>query len=82
MAPAPEYPGGMTYDDIEYVIRASLGRHEWTLLIYFPDNLPGNATVIQFSGSRDDASASVQRRIDSWMRRQHRKAREAGQASS
>jgi hypothetical protein len=62
----------MTYDDIEYVIRASPGRHEWTLLIYFSDNVPGNAKVIQFSGS-------LHRRIDSWMRRQRRKAREAGQ---
>ena len=28
----------MTYEDVEFVIRAGLGRNEWTLLIYYPDN--------------------------------------------
>ena len=28
----------MTYEGIEYAIRAGLGRNEWVLLISFPDN--------------------------------------------
>jgi hypothetical protein len=47
----------MIYEDVEFVIRAGLGRNEWTLLIYYPDNADGNPTVLQFSGSRHDAIA-------------------------
>jgi hypothetical protein len=65
----------MIYKDVEFVIRAGLGRHEWTLLIYYPDNADLNATVSQFSGSLGDATASARRRIDGWMRRQRRKVR-------
>src|SRR4029453_3674970 len=32
--------GVMHYEGVEYVVRASLGRDEWTLLIYFPDKTP------------------------------------------
>ena len=64
----------MTYEDVEFVIRAGLGRNEWTLLIYYPDNADGNPSILQFSGSRDDAIASARQRIDSWIRRQRRKA--------
>ena len=53
----------MIYEDIEFLIRAGLGRNEWTLLIYYPDNLGGNPSVLQFSGSRDDAIASARQRI-------------------
>jgi hypothetical protein len=28
----------MTYEGIEFVIRVGLGRNEWSLLIYYPDN--------------------------------------------
>jgi len=52
------------------VIRAGLGRNEWTLLIYYPDNTDGNPTVLQFSGSRHDAIVSTRQRIDRWIRRQ------------
>jgi hypothetical protein len=27
----------MTYEGIEFVIRAGLGRNEWTVTIHFPD---------------------------------------------
>jgi hypothetical protein len=35
----------MIYQGIEYQVRASLGRDEWVLLIYFPDKPDGKATV-------------------------------------
>jgi hypothetical protein len=28
----------MTYEGVDYVVRASLGRDQWTILIYFPNN--------------------------------------------
>ena len=31
----------MTYEGVEYAIRAGLGRNEWVLLISFPDNVGG-----------------------------------------
>ena len=31
----------MTYESVEYAIRAGLGRNEWVLLISFPDNVGG-----------------------------------------
>ena len=65
----------MIYKGVEFVIRAGLGRHEWTLLICYPDNVNRSPTVSQFSGSMGDATASARRRIDGWMRRQRRKAR-------
>jgi hypothetical protein len=45
----------MTYEELEFVIRARLGRNEWVLLISFPDNIGGNPSVVNFSGSRKDA---------------------------
>jgi hypothetical protein len=65
--------GFMIYEDIEFVIRAGLGRHEWTLLICYPDNVDRNPTVSQFSGSIGDATAAARRRIDGWMRRQRQR---------
>ena len=66
----------MTHEDIEFVIRAGLGRDEWVLLISFPDNVGGNpSVVVNFSGSRKDALAEAKKRIDNWMQRQRRKAR-------
>jgi hypothetical protein len=40
----------MNYEGIDYVVRASLGRDQWTLLIYFSDT---DATVVKFSGKTD-----------------------------
>jgi hypothetical protein len=64
----------MYYEGIEYAVRAGLGRDEWTLLIYFPDK-GGAATVVKFSGSREEASGAARRRIDNWIKRQRRKSR-------
>jgi hypothetical protein len=44
--------GAMHYEGVEYVVRASLGRDQWTLLIYFPDRADSDPTVVKFSGSR------------------------------
>jgi hypothetical protein len=35
----------MVYQQIEYQVRASLGRNEWVILIYYPDNAGGNHRV-------------------------------------
>jgi hypothetical protein len=67
----------MNYEGIEYVVRASLGRDQWTLLIYYSDT---DVTVVKFSGTRDEASAAAQRRIDNWVRRQRLKQRAPSQA--
>jgi hypothetical protein len=58
----------MTYDGINFEIRAGLGRNEWTLLISFPAK--AEPSVSQASGSRGDAIATAHKRIDGWMRRQ------------
>jgi hypothetical protein len=58
----------MKYEGIEYVIRASLGRDEWVLLIYYGGN--DNPTIVKFSGSRDAANATAHQRIDNWIKRQ------------
>ena len=60
----------MHYESVEYVVRASLGRDELTLLIYFPEVPDSNPTVVKFSGSRDGAGAAARRRIDDWIKRQ------------
>jgi hypothetical protein len=62
--------GAMHYESVEYVVRASLGRDELTLLIYFPEVPDSNPTVVKFSGSRDGAGAAARRRIDDWIKRQ------------
>jgi len=55
----------MHYEGIEYVVRGSLARDEWTLLIYFPDKAAhDSADVVKFRGSREGASAAARRRID------------------
>jgi hypothetical protein len=65
--------GVMHYERVEYIVRAGLGREEWTLLIYFPDKAPDSSpTVVKFSGSRDEAGAAARRRIDNWIKRQQR----------
>jgi hypothetical protein len=65
----------MTYEEVEFVIRAGLGRNEWVLLISFPDNIGGNPTVVKFSGSRKDALAEAKKRIDNWVKRLEKKKR-------
>ena len=65
----------MTHEDIEFVIRAGLGREEWVLLISFPDNVGGNPSVVKFSGTRNDALAEAKKRIDNWVRRQKETSR-------
>jgi hypothetical protein len=62
----------MNYQGIDYVVRASPGRDQWTLLIYFSDT---DATVVKFSGTRDEASAAARRRIDNWVKRRRQKQR-------
>ena len=64
----------MTYAGIEYAIRAGVGWNEWVLLISFPDNAGGNARVLHHSGSRNDALAEAKKRIDSWLKRQKKRA--------
>src|SRR3954451_164835 len=71
----------MIYEGVEFVIRAGLGRHEWILLISYPDNVDRSPTVSQFSGSMGDATASARRRIDGWMRR-HALSADCGGSSS
>ena len=63
----------MTYEGIEYAIRAGLGRNEWVLLISFPDNVGGNPSVVNFSGARNDAIAEAKKRIDNWLKRLEKK---------
>jgi hypothetical protein len=58
----------MIYENVEFVIRAGLGRNEWTLLICFPAN--AEPSLSQASGPRGDAIATADKRIDGWMRRQ------------
>jgi hypothetical protein len=67
----------MTHEDIEFVIRAGLGRDEWVLLISFPDNVGSNPSVVKFSGSRNDALAEAKKRIDNWVKRLEKKKRAA-----
>ena len=63
----------MTYEGIDYAIRAGLGRNEWVLLLSFPDNVGGNPSVVNFSGSRNNALAEAKKRINNWMKRLKKK---------
>ena len=64
----------MVYEQIEYQVRASLGRNEWALLIYYPDNADGKATVYHFSGTKEEGVAVARRKIEIWLNGQKRKA--------
>jgi hypothetical protein len=64
----------MTYEGIEYAIRAGLGRNEWVLLISFPDDIGGNPSLVNFSGARNDALAEAKKRIDNGLRRREEEA--------
>jgi hypothetical protein len=61
----------MVYQQIEYQVRASLGRNEWVILIYYPDNAGGKSTNSKFTGTKEEA---VCRKIDNWLTEQKRKA--------
>ena len=65
----------MVYQEIKYLIRACLGRNEWALYVYYPDNASGSATVHRFVGTPQEATAAARRKIDTWLREQHRKGR-------
>ena len=51
----------MTYEGIEYAIRAGLGRNEWVLLISFPDNVGGNLAALALAQVRGEIP-SIRRR--------------------
>ena len=67
----------MTYEGIEFVIRAGLGRNEWTVTIHFLDASESLArsSVVKVTGTRDEAIVTAQKRIEGWLTRQQRKAR-------
>lgn len=64
----------MIYREIEYQLRAGLGRKEWVILIYYPDKPDGKATVAKFRGTLEGASTDARSKIDYWMKDQKRKA--------
>jgi hypothetical protein len=67
----------MTYEGIEFVIRAGLGRNEWTVTIHFPDASESLArsSVVKVAGTRDEAIALAHERIHNWLKRQKLTAR-------
>jgi hypothetical protein len=67
----------MTYEGIEFVIRAGLGRNEWAVTIHFPDASEplARSSVVKVTGTRDQAIATAHKRIEGWLTRQERKAR-------
>jgi hypothetical protein len=67
----------MTYEGIEFVIRAGLGRNEWAVTIYFPDASEplARSSVVKVTGTHDRAIATAHKRIEGWLTRQQRKAR-------
>src|SRR5882757_2946482 len=54
----------MIYLDVKFLIRAGLGRNEWALHVYYPDNAFGSATVHRFVGTPQEATAAARRKID------------------
>ena len=67
----------MTYEGIEFAIRAGLGRNDWVATIHFPDtNEPlARSSMVKVTGTRDEAIALTQDRIRNWRKRQKLKAR-------
>jgi hypothetical protein len=67
----------MTYEGIEFVVRAGLGRNEWAVTIHFPDASEplARSSIVNVMGTRDEAIATAHKRIESWLTRQQRKAR-------
>ena len=62
----------MTYEGIEFVIRAGLGRNEWAVTIHFPDASEplARSSVVKVTGSRGEAIALAQERIRNRLKRQ------------
>ncbi len=48
----------MTYEGIEFAIRAGLGRDEWAVTIHFPDASEplARSSVVKFTGTRGEAN--------------------------
>jgi hypothetical protein len=67
----------MTYEGIQFAIRAGLGRNEWVVTIHFPDASEPltRSSVFKVTGTRDEAIALTQDRIRNWQKRQKLKAR-------
>jgi hypothetical protein len=65
----------MTYEGIEFVIRAGLGRDEWVVTIHFPDASEplARSSMVKVAGTRDEAIALTQDRINNWWKRQNLK---------
>ena len=67
----------MTYEGIEFAIRAGLGQNDWVATIHFPDtNEPlARSSMVKVTGTREEAIALTQDRIRNWRKRQKLKAR-------
>ena len=67
----------MNYEGIEYVIRAGLGRNEWTILISFPEASKAwaKSSAVRFQGTREEANSEARKRIRKWIKRQKVKSR-------
>jgi hypothetical protein len=67
----------MTYEGIEFVIRAGLGQNEWVITIHFPDASEplARSSVVKVTGNRDEAIALTHDRIHNWRKRQKLKTR-------
>jgi hypothetical protein len=64
----------MVYQQIEYQVRASIGRNEWVILIFYPDNAGGKSTTSKFTGTKEEAAGVACHKIDNWLKEQKRKA--------
>jgi len=62
----------MNYEGVEFSVRAGLGRNEWVATIHFPDASEplARSSMIKVSGTRDEAIALTQERIQKWWKRQ------------
>ena len=61
----------MTYEGIEFAIRAGLGQNDWVATIHFPDtNEPlARSSMVKVTGTREEAIALTQDRIHNWWKR-------------
>ena len=64
----------MNCEGIEYVIRAGLGRDEWTILISFPEAAWAKSSAVKFHGTREEANSEARKRIRNWLKRQRVKS--------
>jgi hypothetical protein len=67
----------MTYEGIEFVIRAGLGQNEWVVTIHFPAATEplARSSVVKVTGNRDEAIALTHDRIHNWRKRRKPKTR-------